>query len=151
MGNVAGGNIAENVAVIGIIDPDAYTAAAYTSSIIDMRYWREVMFIVLAGELGASATVDCLVKGSTASNMASPVNLTGKAITQLTQAGTDSDKQAIIRVTAEEVAAQGYRYIQATLTVATATSDAGLIALGMHSRYQPSNEFDLSTVDEIVM
>lgn len=151
MANFSKGNIAEAVAICGIIDPDVYTAAAYTSSIIDMQDFREVMFVVMAGTLGTSATLDCLVKGSTASNMASPANLTGKAITQLTEAGTDSDKQAVIRVTAEEVAAQGYRYVQATMTVATATSDAGLIVIGFPAHYSDAADVDLAAVDEIVM
>ncbi|MCA0455650.1 MAG: hypothetical protein LCI00_16865 [Chloroflexi bacterium] len=151
MANYAKGNIAEAVAICGVIDPDAYTAAAYTSSIVDMQDFREIAIIVLAGDLGASATLDCSVAGSAASNMSSSGALTGKSITQLTQAGTDSNKQAIIRVTAEEVAAQGYRYVQATMTVATATSDAGLLIIGFPAHYSDAADFDLAAVDEIVM
>lgn len=152
MSNSAAGNIAETVAIVGIIDPDAYTASAQTSTIVDMKYWREIMVIVMGGDLGSSATIDCLVKGSAASNMGSPGNLTGKSITQLTQASTDkSNTQSIIRITQEEVAAQGYRYVQATMTVAVATSDAGLLILGYKPRYQPVSAYDLSAVNEIVM
>lgn len=150
MANVARGNIAENFAVIGTIDPDSYTAAAYNTDVIDMLYFREVMFVVMAGDLGASATLDFLVNGDTASGGSYATAITGKAITQLTQAGTDSDKQVIVRVTAEEVAAQGLRYIRGTMTVGTATSDAGVAVFGSPFRYAPAADYDLSTVDEII-
>ena len=150
MANVARGNIAENFAIIGTIDLDAYTAAAYTTDVIDMQYWREVMFVVMAGDLGSSATLDFLVNGDTASGGTFSTAITGKAITQLTQAGTDSDKQVVVRVTAEEAAAQGFRYLRGTMTVATATSDAGVIVLGSPARYQPVSGYDIASVDEIV-
>lgn len=146
----AGGNIAEDVAVLATIDPDAYGTGDQTTDVIDMRYWREVAFIVMAGTLGSSATVDFVVAGSAAVGMTSSATITGKSITQLTEAGTDSDKQAIVRVTSEEVAAQGFRYIQGTMTVGTATSDAGAVVIGWHARYNPANAFDLASVDEIV-
>ncbi len=131
------------------IDPDAYTTGTQTAT-VDMKLHRRVMFIVMAGTLGSSATIDFLVYGSAFSNMASAGAITGKAITQLTQAGTDSDKQAIVEVTAEEVAAQGYRYIRGSLLIGTQTSDAGVVALADYSRYTPASENDLASVDEIV-
>lgn len=143
-------NLAEDVAVLACIDPDAYATGDSTTDIIDMRYWSEVLFIVQVGTLGSSATADFVVAGSAASNMASSATVTGKSITQLTEAGTDSDKQSLVRVTAEEVMAQGYRYIQGTLTIGAATSDAGVIAIGAHARYNPATQFDLASVSEIV-
>lgn len=147
----AGGNIAEDVVVLATIDPDAYGTGDQTTDTIDMRYWREVLFIVMAGTLGSSATLDFVVAGSASSDMSSSATITGKSITQLTEAGTDSDKQALVRVTAEEVFAQGYRYIRGTMTVGTATSDAGAVVVGWHARYNPGNQFDLASVDEVVM
>jgi hypothetical protein len=140
--------LSEALAIVDCIDPDAYTTGAVNGDIIDMSKHRRVMFIVMAGTLGSSATIDFKVQGSAASNMGSAGDLTGKAITQLTEAGTDSDKQAVVEVTAEEVAAQGYRYIRGTLTVGTATSDAGVVAVAGFSRYSTLD--DLASVDEIV-
>lgn len=142
--------LSEALAVVACIDPDAYTTGTQDSDIIDMSKHARVIFIVMAGVLGSSATIDFAVWGSAASTMTSQAALTGKSITQLTDASTDDDKQAIVEVTAEEVKAQGYRYIQGTLTVAVATSDAGVIALADHSRYHPASELDLASVDEIV-
>ena len=142
--------LSEALAVVDCIDPDAYTTADITGDTIDMSKHARVMFIVMAGTLGTSATVNFVVYGSASSNMATPGALTGKLITQLTEAGTDSDKQAVVEVTAEEVKAQGYRYIRGTLTIGTATSDAGVVTLADHSRYAPASELDLASVDEIV-
>lgn len=144
--------LSEELAVVATIDPDAYTTGTQTSDIIDMRYHKRVMFIITVGTLGSSATVDFTVFGDSAAAMGSEVALTGKVITQLTEAGTDSDKQAIVEVTAEELASQivGGRYIRGKMAVLVATSDAGAIALADRSRYAPASDFDLASVDEIV-
>lgn len=142
--------LSELAGVVACIDPDAYAAGAVNSDVIDMADFDQVMFIVMAGTLGASATLDFAVYGDTASGGSFATAITGKSITQLTQAGSDDDKQAIVVITAEEVAAQGLRYLRATMTVATATSDAGMIALGGHPRYHPASDYDLASVDEIV-
>jgi hypothetical protein len=137
------------VAVVACTDPDAYTTAAITDDIIDMSQFEQVMFVVMAGTLGSSATIDFQVYQSTASNMSSPVVISGAAITQLTEAGTDSDKQAVVVVKQPDLTV-GYRYIRGTLTVGTATSDAGMLALGMYPTYGPASDYDLTSVDEIV-
>lgn len=142
--------MSEKNAVVDCIDPDAYGTGATTGDIIDMDVYRRVMFVVMVGDLGTVATADFAVYGSAASNMGTPGLITGKSITQMTEAGTDSNKQAIVEVTAEEVAAQGYRYIRGTLTIGAATSDAGVLTLASGLRYGPASENDLASVDEIV-
>lgn len=142
--------LSEKLAVVSTIDPDAYGTGAQTGDVIDMTYHRRVLFIGMAGTLGSSATIDLAVYGDTASNGSFATLITGKSSTQLTEAGTDSDKQAIIEVTAEEVAAQGLRYLRPTMTIGAATSDAGMIALADFSRTGPASELDLASVDEIV-
>lgn len=143
--------ISERLAVVGTIDPDAYGTGAQNTDVIDMRYWRRVLFVVMAGELGSSATLDFAVNGDTASDGLFATAITGKAITQLTQAGTDADKQVLLEVTAEEVAAQGLRYIRGTATLGTATSDYGVAVLAepAHGSLDVRTQ-DLATVDEIV-
>lgn len=142
--------LSEQLAIIGTIDPDATAASTVSTDVIDMKHYRRVLFIVLAGELGSSATVDFEVNGDTASNGSFATAITGKAITQLTQAGTDSDKQVLVEVTAEEVAAQGFRYIRGDLTVGTATSDMAVVVLGSFLRYSDASQYDLASVDEII-
>lgn len=142
--------LSEEIGVVATIDPDAYTAAAYTTDVIDMANLDRVLFIVMAGTLGSSGTLDFLVKGDTASGGSFDTTITGKSITQLTQAGTDDDKQALVEVTGDEVIAQGFRYLRGTMTVGTATSDAGVVVIGSRRRYQPMTDHDLASVDEVV-
>lgn len=143
--------ISERLAVIGTIDPDAYGTGAQNTDVIDMLYWRRVRFIVMVGDLGSSGTVDFIVNGDTASGGSYATAITGKSITQLTQAGTDSDKQVEVEVTAEEVAAQGLRYIRGTMTVGVASSDSGVLVEGEPAHYSANvTGNDLTSVDEII-
>jgi hypothetical protein len=141
----------EAVAVLGVIDPDANTAAAYTSDWGDMGKFKKAMAIVFAGTLGSSATLDAKLQQATDSSGTGAKDISGKSITQLTEAGTDSDKQAIIEVDASELdVAGGFRYVALVMTVATATSDSGGVLLGFEPRFGPASDNDLASVDEIV-
>lgn len=138
----------EYAAVIGVIDPDANTAAAYDSDEIDMSKFQNIQAIVMAGTLGSSATLDFKLQSATSSG-GSFSDITGKAITQLTQAGSDADKQAVINLRAGELT-EGHRYVKAVMTVGTATSDCAAIVLGQCARHAPASDNDLASVDEIV-
>jgi hypothetical protein len=141
----------EQVAVVANIDPDAYTAATYTSGWVAMKNYESILAIVQAGTLGSSATLDGKIEQATDSAGTGAKDITGKAITQLTQAGTDSDKQALINVRREELDLDnGFDYVRLSITVGTATSDAGGIVLGVNPRNGPAQDNDASTVDEIV-
>lgn len=134
--------------VLAVIDPDAYTAATYTSGWVDMSLWESLLAIVFAGTLGSGATLDAKLEQATSAAGAGAKDITGKAITQLTQAGTDSDKQAVINCQSEDLDVEGgFRYVRLSMTVGNATSDAGGVVLGMDPRYAPT---DASTVDEVV-
>ncbi len=140
----------EVVALVGTVDPDVTVASTVTTDAVDMALFDQAIGIVLAGTLGASATLDAKLEQATTSG-GSYKDITGKAITQLTQAGTDSDKQALINVRADELdIAGGYQWVRLSCTVAVATSDLGAVLLGLGARYGPASDDDLSTVDEIV-
>lgn len=139
--------LSDRVRVAGAIDPDAYTAAAYSTGWISMVDYGSLIAIVMAGTLGSSATLDGKIEEAADSSGTDAQDLTGKAITQLTQAGTDSDKQALINVRSDELSA-GFTHVRLTMTVGTATSDAGALVLGGDARYEPAT--DATTVDEIV-
>jgi hypothetical protein len=141
----------DRAAVVGVIDPDANTAGTLTTGWVSMADWGRVMAIVFAGDLGASATLDAKLEQATSSGGAGAKDITGKAITQLTQAGTDSNKQAIINCHREELdLANGYTHVRLSHTVATATSDSGAVLLGFDPRYNTAADNDATTVDEIV-
>lgn len=141
----------EAAAVVGVIDPDVTAAGTVTTGWIDASQFNSFAAIVMAGTLGASATVDAKLEQASDSSGTGAKDITGKAITQLTQAGTDSDKQAIINVKPSELdVTNSFTHFRLSVTVATATSDAGGLVIGLSPVYGPASDYDASTVDEIV-
>lgn len=138
----------DRAVVVDVIDPDAYAANTYTGAWIDMADWEAIQAIIMAGDLGASATLDAKLQQATDGSGTGAKDVTGKSITQLTQAGTDSNKQAIINCYADELdVASNFTHVRLSLTVATATSDAGALVLGFNPHYAPA---DATSVDEVV-
>ncbi len=138
-------------AVAGVIDPDAYAANTYTTGWINMADFGAIMAIIMAGDLGTSATIDAKLQQATDSGGSGAKDVTGKAITQLTQAGSDSNKQVVINLSADELdVANDFTHVRLSVTIATAASDMGAVVLGLHRRYGPASGGDLASVDEIV-
>lgn len=139
-----------NEAVLAaVIDPDVLTAATHTSGWVSLVDFDAIQAIVLAGSLGSSATLDAKLEQATDSSGSGAKDITGKAITQLTQAGSDDDKQAIINCRSDELDVDNdFTHVRLSITVGTASSNGGGLILGHYARYQP--EADASTVDEVV-
>ena len=141
----------ERVAVLGVIDPDANTAAALTSDYGDATKFETMMAVIMAGTFGTNGTLDAKLVQATDSSGTGVKDITGKAITALTDAGTDSDKQAIINVRAEELdVANSFTHVAIVMTTAVATGDSAAILLGCDPRHAPASDNDLASVDEIV-
>lgn len=142
----------EQAAVCAVIDPDANAAGALTSDYVDMTKFEAALGIVLAGTLGTNATIDAKLVQATDSSGTGVKDISGKAITQITQAGTDqSDTQALINVRAEDLdVANGFTHVALVLTTATATSDSGALVVGLNPRFGPASDNDLASVGEIV-
>ncbi|HWB15969.1 MAG TPA: hypothetical protein VG538_06130 [Vicinamibacterales bacterium] len=129
----------------GVIDPDANTAATYTTGWVSLADFGAVMAIVFAGDLGSSATIDAKIEQAKDASATGSKDLTGKAITTL----TDSNVQAIINVRGEDLdVANGYTHVRLSMTVGTATSDSGAAIFGVDARYAPADAAD--TVSEVV-
>lgn len=141
----------EICAVVANIDPDAYAASTVVSGYVNMRDFTALMAVIQAGDLGASATLDAKLVQATDTSGTGSKDITGKAITQLTQAGTDSNKQVLINVRPEELDVDnGFDCVAISMTVAVATSDAGAMLLGFFPSRGPATAVDSATVDEVV-
>jgi len=147
--NAIGSEIA---AVVGVIDPDAYAASTVTTGWVKASDFQQLMAIIQAGTLGASATLDAKIEQASDSGGTGAKDLTGSDITQLTQAGTDdSDKQAVINFRADDLDIQnGFEYVRVSMTIGIATSDAGAVLFGMNARTGVASDSDASSVAEIV-
>lgn len=143
--------ISGRAGVVGVIDPDAYAANTYTTDWIDMRTWFWLMAIIMAGDLGAAATIDAKVEQATTAGGAGAKDVAGLGITQLTKVGTDDNKQALINIGSEDLDFNnGYRFVRLSVTVAVASSDMGAVVIGMNPRYGMPSASDAATVDETV-
>jgi hypothetical protein len=141
----------DRAAVVGAIDPDANGAATYTTGWIDMSQWGSLMAIVMAGTLGTSATLDAKFEQATDGSGTGAKDVTGSAITQLTKAGSDDDKQAVTQLFQSDLdLAGGFTHVRLSMTVGTATSDCGAVVLGLDPRYAPASDYDAASVAEIV-
>jgi len=141
--------MSERDAIVACIDPDAYGTGTYAGDVIDMLYFERVIFCVLVGDLGNVATIDFAVQESILTGGAFAAMSPVKAITQLTQAGSDDNKQVVVEVKADELT-PGYRFLRGVLTVGGANSDASMVALADTARWKPASNWDLASVDEIV-
>lgn len=152
--SIANANLlpSQQAAVVGAIDPDALAANTYTTGWISMADFYAIQAIVMAGTLGSSATIDAKLEQATDGSGTGAKDVSGKAITQLTQAGTDdSDKQAVINCRSEELDIDNdFTHVRLSLTVGTATSDAGAVVMGHYPSYGPASDNDAATVAEIV-
>lgn len=141
----------DRAAVVGVIDPDANAAGAFSTDWIAAKDFHSFLAAVHAGTLGSSATLDFKLEQATDSSGTGAKDITGKAITQLTQAGSDSDKLALINLTPDELDVDNsFTHFRATMTVGTATSDCSAFVLGLDPRYGPASDNDIAAVAEIV-
>lgn len=140
----------ERCAIVGVIDPDAYTNAAYQTAFAPVSKFRRFQAIIMAGTLGSSATIDAKLQRATDASGTSAEDITGASITQLTQAGTDSDKQSIINYDTAGEEGNAKNFIGLVVTVGVAASDMGALLLGFDPMQGPASDNDLTSVDQIV-
>lgn len=141
----------DDCAIVGIIDADAYSANTYATGWIDMRDFQKIMAIVGVGTLGTAAVVNAKLIAAKNGSGGTPTDITGKAITALTQAGTDADKQAIINLRADELDFNnGFTHVQLSITSTVEAADMFGLVLGFNRRYGKASDADLASVDEIV-
>jgi hypothetical protein len=139
--------LSQSLALVATIDPASHSTAQNSDG-VDMRLFRRVMFVVSAGAIGSN-TITALIKGGT-DNSTFATTITGKTFTSGTFSGSgDNNTQGIIEVTAEECAAQNVRYIRMEATPSGAAI-FGMVAFAGVTRYEPSSDYDLASVAEIV-
>jgi len=140
----------EIVAVVGKISPQTVSnSATVYSDVVDLSKYTAVQAIALFGDM-ANETIDfkCYTCDSDGSN---PSALSGYAMTQLAACASANDnKQLVINLDAQELAALNKRYVKAGLVTGNSSGGpAAVVALGMQPRFGPASDNDLSTVVEI--
>lgn len=141
----------DRAVLVGVIDPDALTAADHSTGWVSMSLGANLLATVTIGDLGAGATVDAKLEQATDGSGSGVKDITGKAITQLTDADSpnDANVQAVINLRSDELDVDNlFTHVRLTITVATATSDGGGTIHRFDGRYQPDT--DITSLTEIV-
>ncbi|QNG44700.1 hypothetical protein [Sphingobium yanoikuyae] len=147
------GNLNPSMAtgVVAVINPVSQGAGTVTTGWIDMQKFGALLAILAVGALGASATVDAKIEQATDAAGAGAKDVAGSAITQLTKAGTDDNKQVLINLRQEDLDKNNaFRFVRLSVTVGTAASLVSAIVLAFNARYGAATDNDAATVDEIV-
>lgn len=144
--------LSERLSIIATIDPQASSTTLKTD-VFDFENFEKVMAIVAVGAFGTSGTLDATFQFSATSNGSFSSHGSGKKITQLTEPGSDDNKQAIINVNAAEVNGTTCRWGRVLATNAKGSNSFAVIVLGQPRRtvaFTTVAAKDLSSVDEIV-
>jgi hypothetical protein len=141
----------ERVAVLDVIDPVSQAAGTVTTGWLSVGQFEHVLAMLQVGALGASATVDAKLQQAQKSDGTGSKDVAGKAITQLTKAGADDNKQVLIDLAAEDLDVEGgFSYVRLSVTVAVAACLVSASVLGFDARYFPAYTSNANSVDEIV-
>jgi len=141
--------ISEEIAVLATINPVSQGAGTATSGWVSVSTYHRFLALIQTGVLGASATVDAKIQQAVDSSGTSAKDVTGKALTQLVKASNDNN-QALINLRVDELdTANGFDYIQLSVTVGTAASliSAALLAT---CRFDPASGSNQAGVVQVV-
>jgi hypothetical protein len=144
--------MSEYLHVIATIDPGDQNTTVFSDA-WDMQKYRQVMAVIMVGAFATGGTYDAHLQQAASSSGAWSTLVSSKAITQLTEVGSDDNKQVIINLNAAEVAATTKRWARLSLTAST-TQPAAAVVIGTHSRFKEPwttiSYGDLASVDEIL-
>jgi len=122
----------------GELYPALKTATAHAGAWIRMSSHQRVVFLVQIGAMTALSTVDFSVQQDDVGDGSNAKAITGKSITQLTQAGGDGNDLIAVEVRTEELdVSGGFHYVRGLLTVGTDTVYAAVLPLRFIPNYPP--------------
>ncbi|WP_297462999.1 hypothetical protein [Ferrovum sp.] len=138
----------EFLALVASINPSSQAVGSLTTGWVSMANVRTLLAIISTGTLGALSTVDASLSQAVDATGTGAKAVTGKAITTLTGAG---GVQALINLQAHELdVANGYQFVELTLTVGVAASETAALLLGASTRYEPASAYNQAGVTQIV-
>lgn len=142
----------DRAAIVGVINPSSQAAGVATTAWVSMANYRSLLAVIAVGAMTTSGTVNAKLQQATDASGTGAKDITGKAITALTEAGEDDNKQALINVRAEDLDVNnGFTHVQLSITTAVAASlTAGLLLGFDDKRYGSASADDAASVDEIV-
>lgn len=118
------------------INPSS-TSATQNSSYVSMASRHHIAALIFVGTIAATGTLDIKLQQAKDSSGTSVKDITGKALTQLTNADSPVTKPLIIEVRADELdVAGGFTHVRLVVAAATAASLVGAALFGV-DQYLP--------------
>lgn len=140
----------ERAAICAVLDPVSQGIATVTTGWVAAKNFHSLLALVATGAMTAGSTVDAKLQQATDSAGTGAKDITGSAITQLTQASADGNKQVLINLRTEDLDVDGdFAFVRLSVTVGTAASLLFGALLGLDPRNGPASDNDATTVDEI--
>jgi len=122
----------------GELYPALKSVGAHNGAWISMANHQRVVFLVMVGAMTALSTLDFKIQEDTDGDGGDAQDISGKAITQLTQAGGDGNDLLAVEVRTDELdVADGYCYVRGVLTVGTDTVYCAMLPLRFIPNYPP--------------
>ena len=145
----------ETCSLIGILGPATYTTSGFSTGSdlgrIDVSGFQSVMATFAIGAWTTAGTIDAKLMECATSN-GTYTSISGKAITQMTEAATSANHQAIINLDLAEMTA-GYKWLGVHAPIVAGVCGVVMVH-GFEPRYKDAvittAYNDLSTVDEII-
>lgn len=117
---------------------DSMGAGTNLTSYVSLANYHRAVAIVDVGDMGSSATLDISIVQATDTSGTSSKAITGKAATQLTQAGGDGNEIICIELRTEELdIANGFDCVAISCVVATQAVEYSAILYGIEPRFAP--------------
>lgn len=139
----------ERCAVLGRVAPQSVNGASVDTGLVAIKLFRRLLAVINVGVISSTGVVNAKVQAAVGA-AGSPVDIPGASITALTQAGTDSNKIALINVDLDKLAGEAYTHAKLVITDTTAAALVSGELLGFDARYAPASDNDSTVVDEIV-
>lgn len=117
---------------------DSVAASTIATAYVSMKNYHRVVAVIDVGDMVASSTLDISVVQAQDAAATGVKAITGKAATQLTQAGGDGNEIVCIEVKGEELdIANGFEHVAIKIIVAVDAVELSAVLYGIEPRYAP--------------
>ena len=141
----------ELFSVLATIDPASQAVGTTSTGWISAGNHHNLLALIQSGALGTNATLDAKLQQAQDASGTGAKDLTGKAITQLTQASNGANRQALINLRPEELDVNNdFAFVRLVVTVATAAANTSAQLLGVNPRLASADTANQAAVAQIV-
>jgi hypothetical protein len=131
--------VSEDLYPLASHDPRTRQVATHVSAYVNLEEYHRAWLFLHVGDMGANATLDAGIQQAQDATGTGVKAITGKTITQLTQAGGDgTDDLLCIELQTEELDVDnGFEFVRFYVTIAVADCDYSAALFGTISRFKP--------------